>query len=79
MLRRRALLIAAFLIVASPAPGPAQVFLASRPHPDFRIGPLFVVANVGPDLGPVTFTVAWSLTPEPGHRSADIKKDLFLL
>ena len=76
---RRALLIAAVLIAASPAPCPAQVFLASRPHPDFRIGPLFVVANVRPDLGPVTITLAWSLTPEPGHRAADIKQDLFLL
>ena len=79
MPRHRALLIATLLVVASPAPSPAQVFLASRPHPDFRIGPLFVVANVRPDLGPVTITVAWSLTPDPGRQASDIKQDLFLL
>src|SRR5204862_5050634 len=28
---------------------------------------------------PVTITLAWSLTPEPGRRAADIKQDLFLL
>jgi len=76
---RRALLIAAVLVIVAPERSHAQVFLASRPHPDFRIGPLFVVANVRPDLGPVTITLAWSLTPEPGRHAADIKQDLFLL
>src|SRR5207244_12250132 len=57
----------------------AQVPLASRTLPTFPIGPIFVVAHVRPDLGPVTITLAWSLTPQPGHRAADIKQDLFLL
>jgi len=75
---RRALLIAV-LVVAAPAASHAQVFLASRPHPDFRIGPLFVVANVRPDLGPVTIILAFSLTAAAGRQAADIKQDLFLL
>src|SRR5438093_9301277 len=40
--------------VATPARSHGQVFLASRPHPDFLVGPLFVVANVSPGPGPVT-------------------------
>ena len=76
---RRALLAATVLALATPASSHAQVFLAARPHPDFRVGPLFVVANIRPDLGPVTITLAWSLTPEPGRHAADIKQDLFLL
>ena len=65
---RRALLIAV-LVVAAPAASHAQVFLASRPHPDFRIGPLFVVANVRPDLGPVTIILAFSLTAAAGRQA----------
>jgi len=75
----RPLVAAAVLLVAGAASSEAQVFLASRPHPDFKIGPLFVVVNVRPDLGPVTITLAWSLAPEPGHGAAAIKQDLFLL
>ena len=43
--------MAAFLCAAAPAVGHGQVFLASRPHPEFLVGPLFVVANVSPGLG----------------------------
>ena len=47
--------IAALLCAAVtlPAPGHGQVFLASQPHPDFMIGPLFVVANVNQPYFPV--------------------------
>lgn len=71
--------MAAFLCAAAPAVGHGQVFLASRPHPEFLVGPLFVVANVAPGLGPVTVNLSWSLTAKPGHRAADIKQDLYLL
>jgi len=68
------------LLIAAPLAAEAQVFLASRPHPSFSIGPLFVVANVRPDLGPVTVQISWSLTPSPGRRAADLAaQDLFLL
>jgi hypothetical protein len=76
---RRALLGAALVLAIVPAPGHAQVFLASRPHPQFAIGPLFVVASVRPDLGPVTVAISWSLTVPPGQRATDIEQDLFLL
>ena len=80
-LGRRALLTCAVAVVVGlPAPGQAQVFLASRPHPAFSIGPLFVVANVRPDLAAVTVTLSWSLTATPGPRGADLEpQDLYLL
>lgn len=71
--------MAAFLCATAPAVGHGQVFLASRPHPEFLVGPLFVVANVSPGLGPVTVNLSWSLTTKPGHRAADIRQDLYLL
>jgi hypothetical protein len=77
--RWRAVLGGLLLAGAMPATAGAQVFLASRPNPDFAIGPLFVVANVQPDLGPVTVTLSWSLTPGPRKTVADIKQDLVLL
>jgi hypothetical protein len=77
--RWRAVLGGLLLAGALPATAGAQVFLASRPQPDFTIGPLFVVASVQPDLGPVTITLSWSLTPAPGRSALDIKQDLILL
>ncbi|HET7343146.1 MAG TPA: hypothetical protein VFL90_16895 [Methylomirabilota bacterium] len=68
-----------FLLVGAPATGAAQVFLASEPHPEFAIGPLFVNVVVRPDLAPVTVTVSWSLTAPRHRRAADIKEDLYLL
>lgn len=77
--RGRALLCAAVLFAGVPGIGHAQVFLASQAHPQFAIGPLFLVAGVRPDLGPVTITISWSLTPASDQRAADIEQDLFLL
>ena len=71
--------MAAFLCVAAPTAGHGQVFLASRPHPEFLIGPLFVVAQVSPGLAPVTVNLSFSLTVKPGVRKADINQDLYLL
>src|SRR4029079_14039552 len=75
----RAWLCAALLLAAVPATTHAQVFLASRPHPEFAIGPLFVVASVRPDLSPVTVAISWSLTAPPGQKATEINQDLFLL
>src|SRR5947208_797544 len=66
-------------VVTTPAPGRAQVFLASRPHPDFMIGPLFVVASVSPGIPHVTVSLSWSLTTGPVTSKADIGQDLYLL
>src|SRR5437899_7027966 len=72
--------LAVLLCAATPAVTHGQVFLASRPHPEFLVGPLFVVANVSPGLGPVTVNLSWSLTTtRPTRRPADIQQDLYLL
>jgi hypothetical protein len=65
--------------LAAPAPARCQVFLASRPHPDFLIGPLFVVANVSPGTADVAVNLSWSLTSGPGTRKTEIEQDLYLL
>ena len=76
--------LALLLLSAVPEPAHAQVFIASRPQPDFSIGPLFVSASVGTEhlvQSPSVLTVAvsWSLTLAPRRRAADIAQDLYLL
>lgn len=66
-------------VVAMPVPGHGQVFLASRPHPDFMIGPLFVVASVSQGQPNVTVNLSWSLTTGPVTSKTDIEQDLYLL
>ena len=66
-------------VVAMPVPGHGQVFLASRPHPDFMIGPLFVVASVSQGQPNVTVNLSWSLTTGPSTSKMDIEQDLYLL
>jgi hypothetical protein len=75
----RALVSVLVLCLAGPAGAEAQVFLASQPHPEFAIGPLFVALNVKPGLGPVGVTLSWSLTARPGRRASGIGQDLYLL
>ena len=65
--------------LVTPVPGHGQVFLASRPHPDFMIGPLFVVVSVSPGVPDVTVNLSWSLTAGPITRKAAIEQDLYLL
>ena len=60
-------------------PARAQIFIASRPHPDFALGPLFIRASVEPSLGPVTIDIFWSLVVPPTRSAADLEQDLFLL
>jgi hypothetical protein len=75
----RTLVVAALLLVLPSGAARAQVFLASEPHPEFAVGPLFVVANVRPDLGEVIINLSLSLTARPGRRAADIRQPLYLL
>ena len=78
--RAACLVLVLALLIGVPASAGAQVFLASRPHPSFAIGPLFVVVSVQPDLGPLSVTLSWSLAAPPGRRGADLEaQDLFLL
>ena len=57
----------------------AQVFVASRPHPEFTIGPLFVRASVRPELGPVTIDIFFGLVLPTDHTAAESEQDIFLL
>ena len=61
-----------------PPPAGAQVFLASTPHPQFAIGPLFITASVRPGLGPVTVSVSWSTVTPPQSPPEAAKQDLYL-
>jgi len=76
--------ILALLSCAAPRPAGGQVFIASRPDPDFRIGPLFVSTSVKPaDIrsaqAPLTVTVSWSLVLPPRRKPADVAQDLYLM
>jgi hypothetical protein len=62
----------------------AQAFIASRAHPEFGIGPLFVSVSVGKDdvrpaHRPVTVTVTWNLVLPEHPAAPDIAQDLYLL
>ena len=74
----RALVAALALTGALTSEASAQIFLASKPHPDFAVGPLFVIVNVRPDLT-VTVNLSFSLTLRKGAARAAMDQDLFLL
>jgi hypothetical protein len=76
---RRALLLAALIMAAAPAAASAQVFIASRPHPAFEIGPLFVRANVTPGPDTVTVDITWSVAVPAGRTVAGTDQDILLL
>jgi hypothetical protein len=79
LIAARGLALASALVLAAPASGGAQAFFASRPHPEFAVGPLGVRVGISPEHGPasveVTFTVAVPPTVTPG----DLEQDLYLL
>ena len=79
MSRRRLAFIIVAALIAIPAIAQAQVFIASRPHPGFEIGPLFVRATVTPALTPVQIDVTWSISVPANRTSADLQQDLTLL
>ncbi len=71
--------LVAILLGVCPAAADAQVFFASRPNPDFTVGPLFVRASVGPELGPAELSVLFGLVVPPGRSGAAAEQDLYLL
>ncbi len=75
----RAWVLAAALVAGAPAAAHGQLFLASRPHPAFAIGPLFVRADVTPALGPVLVEVLFSVAVPPARSAAGLEQDLHLL
>ena len=75
----RAWVLAGLLLAAPSGLAHAQLFVAERPHPAFTVGPLFVRARVGPDLGPVVIDVFWSLTVPTGRGATELEQSLYLL
>jgi hypothetical protein len=70
--RNLSLVLALGVLCGVAAPASAQVFLASRPHPEFTVGPVIVLAMVPQDLGTVQVNLSWSLgvpagRPRPPH------------
>ena len=79
-----ALTIAGLALGLTPAAAPAQVFIASKPHPEFWIAPLLISANVEPkdvsgSPGPLMLQVSFSIAPPPARDPAEIAQDIFLL
>jgi hypothetical protein len=72
-------LLVVLALAAEPWAAGAQVFLSTRPNPEFEIGPLFVRASVDPALGPVTVDVLWSVAVPPTRSALGLEQDLYLL
>ena len=66
-------------LVAIPAIVQAQVFIASRPHPGFEVGPLFVRATITPALTPVQIDLTWSISVPTNRTAGDLEQDVMLL
>lgn len=75
----RALVAAALLAAVTPAVAAAQVFVGATSRPEFEIGPLFVRANVTPELESVIVDITWSLAVPGGRSLAGVEQDLLLL
>ncbi len=88
-MRRRggpARVLAAVLLALglAPAAASAQVFIASKPQPEFWIAPVFITANIrradvedGP--APLTLQVSFSVAPPPARDPSEFAQDLYLL
>ena len=72
-------LLLAAAILGGATTARAQVFLATRPNPEFELGPLFIRASVDASLGPVTVDVLWSLAVPPTRSALGLEQDLYLL
>jgi hypothetical protein len=68
----------------APAAASAQVFIASKPHPEFWIAPVFITANidrkdVGDRPGPLMVQVSFSVAPPPARDPSEFAQDIYLL
>ncbi|HEX4994281.1 MAG TPA: hypothetical protein VFX87_04900 [Methylomirabilota bacterium] len=86
MSRRGRLAVAAALLALGlgPAVCSAQVFIASKPNPEFWIAPVLITANVKrKDVddrpGPLMIQVSFSVAPPPARDPAEFAQDIFLL
>jgi hypothetical protein len=73
----------ALVVGLSPAAAAAQVFIASKPRPEFWVAPVFITANVGPKdtrtSGPLTLQVSFSIAPPPARDPSEFAQDIYLL
>ncbi|HEY7654761.1 MAG TPA: hypothetical protein VIG07_18235 [Methylomirabilota bacterium] len=88
MMRRggpaRALAVALLSLGLAPASVSAQVFIASKPHPEFWIAPVLITANikrkdVGDQPGPLALQVSFSVAPPPARDPSEFAQDIYLL
>ena len=82
--RRTALTLLALAGALGPGPAAAQVFIASKPHPEFWIAPVFITANVREQdvahrPGPLTIQISFSVAPPPARDPSEFAQDLYLL
>jgi len=80
----RALVAALLSLALAPAAASAQVFIASKPHPEFWIAPVFITANidrknVDDDPGPLTLVMSFSVAPPPARDPSEFAQDIYLL
>jgi hypothetical protein len=79
-----AVAIALLALGLAPAAARAQVFIASKPNPEFWIAPLSITVNiqrrdVDGDPGPLRVNVAFSVAPPPARDPSEFAQDLYLL
>jgi hypothetical protein len=80
----RAVGAALLVLCLGPAVASAQVFIASKPHPEFWIAPVFISASldrrdVSEGVRPLTIQVSFSVAPPPGRDPSEFAQDLYLL
>jgi hypothetical protein len=80
----RAVPVALLVLGLGPPIASAQVFIASKPHPEFWIAPVLITANVERKHvedrpGPVMIQVSFSVAPPPARDPAEFAQDIFLL
>lgn len=89
MIRRgrlaRAVAAVGLAVGLCPASASAQVFIASKPQPEFWIAPVLITANVqrkdvaGDRPGPLRLQVSFSVAPPPARDPSEFAQDIFLL
>jgi hypothetical protein len=80
----RAVGAALLVLCLGPAVASAQVFIASKPHPEFWIAPVFISASldrrdVSEGVRPLTIQVSFSVAPPPARDPSEFAQDLYLL
>ena len=67
----------AFLALVAPAD--AQVLFATRPHPQFAVGPLFIQGNLEAGVRDVPVELMFGVIVPAGRSALEFEQDLYLL